>query len=114
MYFGKYLKELRLSKGYGMSRFARLMGILPSELSNIERGRIQPPQDNNFINTIITKLSLLNNEQLPLKNFWKKNNIVKSKKREIGVPLFPITTDGRILSTKELISLKDHINKYYE
>lgn len=39
---GKQCKELRLYEGFGMRQYAELNGILPSDLCNMEHGRMDP------------------------------------------------------------------------
>lgn len=57
--FGIYLKELRLSKGYGLRSFARRVGLQPSNLSLIESGRQRPPQNERTLRHIAEALDLM-------------------------------------------------------
>src|SRR5437868_5219945 len=43
--FGPLLRDLRLKANLGLRRFAELIGIKPSNLSDIENGRRHPPAD---------------------------------------------------------------------
>ena len=40
--FGEYLKQQRLEGSYGLREFARKIDMHPSNLSNLERGKIPP------------------------------------------------------------------------
>lgn len=41
--FGQMLRERRLEKGYGLRRFAEMVGISPTYLSQVEQGNVDPP-----------------------------------------------------------------------
>jgi transcriptional regulator with XRE-family HTH domain len=43
--FGGLLRDLRLKANLGLRRFAELIGMKPSNLSDIENGRRHPPSD---------------------------------------------------------------------
>jgi transcriptional regulator with XRE-family HTH domain len=56
--FGSLLRELRLRANIGLRRFAELVGIKPSNLSDIENGRRHPPSDPDKLREIAESLGL--------------------------------------------------------
>jgi transcriptional regulator with XRE-family HTH domain len=110
MYFGQELKKIRLKYGYGLRRFADLIKIKASMLSNIERGIVQPPIDEDFIYKIHFELLMQEDELLLLQKLQKQNNIFY-RKREIGFPMFVQTTDGKPMSEEKYMELYRYINE---
>ena len=51
--FAEYLRACRLEAGYGLRAFAEAIEMQPPNLSNIEHGRANPPQDR----TTLTKIA---------------------------------------------------------
>ena len=56
--FGPLLRELRLAANLGLRRFAELIGVKPSNLSDIENGRRLPPSDPAKLGEIAEALGL--------------------------------------------------------
>jgi len=56
--FGPLLRDLRLKANLGLRRFAELIGIKPSNLSDIENGRRHPPADPEKLREIAETLGL--------------------------------------------------------
>lgn len=56
--FGKFLRKLRLKKGYGLRSFAKKIDWLPSNLSHLETGRINPPREKKVLYRIAKELGL--------------------------------------------------------
>jgi transcriptional regulator with XRE-family HTH domain len=56
--FGPLLRDLRLKANLGLRRFAELIDIKPSNLSDIENGRRHPPADSAKLREIAETLGL--------------------------------------------------------
>ncbi len=41
--FGERLREKRIEKGYSLRKFADLVGVSPTYLSQVEQGNVDPP-----------------------------------------------------------------------
>src|SRR5438309_1959720 len=41
--FGKVLREKRVEKGHSLRKFADLVGVSPTYLSQVEQGNVEPP-----------------------------------------------------------------------
>jgi len=41
--FGLVLRERRVEKGYSLRKFAGMVGVSPTYLSQVERGNVDPP-----------------------------------------------------------------------
>lgn len=41
--FGKALREKRIAKGFSLRKFAELVGVSPTYLSQVEQGNVDPP-----------------------------------------------------------------------
>jgi transcriptional regulator with XRE-family HTH domain len=56
--FGKNLRSHRLQIGLGLRAFALAAGMEPSELSNLEHGRLAPPREKGALDTLADLLKL--------------------------------------------------------
>src|SRR3972149_4187260 len=54
--FGEFLRESRLKARFGLRAFAEAVEMQPSNLSNLEHGRIHPPQDPKILTRIADSL----------------------------------------------------------
>ena len=111
MRFGEALKKIRLEQGFGLRNFADKVNIDASFLSNIEKGRKNPPSDQSFLDQIFEALpDILIKDKTILEISHKLNNVV-SQKNKIGFPIFATKNDGTPLSEKEMRALSDYIQK---
>ena len=58
MDWGEFIREKRLQAGYGLREFAGLVGILPSNYNNMEKGRASPPQEKARLDQIAETLGI--------------------------------------------------------
>lgn len=120
-YFGTYLKKIRLEKGFGLRRFAKLIAILPSNLCHIETGRQSPPQDMAWLKKVIHVLGIKEGSAE-----WDKFFELQAKRGEIPadvkqylvqknaldvVPLMARTIKNKKLTRKDIEKLIDDIQK---
>jgi len=121
--FGQFLKNIRVeSANIGLRRFAELVELQPSNLSNIERGRIPPPANNETLERICDALGLSTTDPRRAKLFdlsAKSNDsripadIAKIVKENQGVPVLVRTVANRQLSDEKLRELAEYIEENY-
>jgi transcriptional regulator with XRE-family HTH domain len=58
MHWGDFVRRKRLGMGYGLRRFAELVGMLPSNYNHMEKGRMSPPQSNAKLDEIAKLLGI--------------------------------------------------------
>ena len=116
MTFGEKLKELRLNKAHmGLRKFATEAEIRASDLSDIERGRVQPPQFYTWINKIRIALNLKEDskEYLELHEAWLEQFVMKKMENKC-FPLFACTSDGKPAKPEKLIKFAEHMKEIAE
>lgn len=120
--FGRMLKRLRLEETcIGLRAFADLINMKPSNLSNIERGRIPPPASRPAISRICDALGLPSEdprrEQLFDLAAKAKNRIpadvAEAVKEHPGIPVLVRTVANKQLSEDKLRELAEYIKKFY-
>jgi len=120
--FGEFLRRARLEAGYGLRTFAVTVGLQPSNLSNIERGKISPPQKADRLKVIAETLGFeegsKNRQRLfDLAADYKKGAIPPDVKEVAakmkGIPVLLRTIDNKRLSAKQLRELTDYVNKHF-
>ena len=120
--FGGLLKKLRLEEAnIGLRAFADLIDMKPSNLSNVERGRIPPPANRKAIDSICDALGLSSKD--PRRNNLfdlaakAKNripaDITEVIKKHPGIPVLVRTVANKQLSEKKLRELAEYIKKFY-
>jgi len=121
--FGQLLKKIRIEKAnIGLRRFAELVELQASNLSNIERGKIPPPANSKTLNCICDTLGLSKSDPLRVKLFdlaaqYKSKRIPADVadiiKQNAGVPVLVRTVDNKQLSEKKLKDLAKYIEEHY-
>lgn len=118
-YFGTYLKKIRLEKGYGLRKFAKLINILPSNLCHIETGRQSPPRSTEWLKKVLKVLGIKEGGEE-----WNKFFELQTKRGEIpadvkeyfiqknaldAVPLMARTIKNKKLTRKQIEQIIDDI-----
>ena len=120
--FGNFLKKCRLRAGYGLRSFALMIDMKPSNLSNIEHGRLNPPQDPEALTQITETLGLVEDsiEWLRLFDLAVKHksaalppDVASYAGKTPGIPVLLRTIKGKKLTQKDLRELTSHINEQY-
>ena len=119
--FGSYLRSLRLKAGYGLRRFAAQVGYQPSNLSNLERGKLPPPRDPQVLEELADALSLaegsaerekffdLAREALDVPLPADVERYARSRK---AVTVLLRAARDKHLTDEDLYALLEHINKH--
>jgi transcriptional regulator with XRE-family HTH domain len=120
--FGQLLKKLRIKEAkIGLRAFAGMINMKPSNLSNVETGRIAPPASSEAIKTICDALGLSSNDPRREKLFdlaakaGKRipADIADTVKQQKGIPVLVRTVANKQLSEKKLRELAEYIKKFY-
>ncbi len=123
MTFGEYLRAHRLKAGLGLRAFAEAVQLQPSNLSNIEHGRIPPPQDASILDRIAEMLGMAegsgDRERLyDLAVAHKKDalpaDVASFAARTPGIPVILRTVKNRKLTEQEIKNLAEYINKRFK
>ena len=120
--FGSFLRKKRLEAGYGLRAFAMAIEMQPSNLSNIERGKIPPPQDRERLEHIARALDIEENSDdwarlfdlaVAHKEGAVPADIAEYTAKTEGVPVLLRTVKNRQLSKDEFKQLTDYIQKHF-
>lgn len=120
--FGAFIRERRLAAELGLRRFAEMIGMLPSNLSNIEHGRLNPPQDPEMLKRIANALDMqrgtanwarLHDLAVAHKDAALAPDVAQYAARAPGVPLLLRTIADRRLTEAELEKLAEYIESQY-
>ncbi len=117
--FGEFLRAHRLRAGFGLRAFAEAAGMQPSNLSNLEHGRLAPPQEETTLETFaellglaagsaerarLFDLAVAGRERLPA-------DVAGFAARTPGIPVLLRTIANKGLGKKELERLTEYVNK---
>ncbi len=120
--FGQLLKKIRVEEAnIGLRRFAELVDLQPSNLSNIERGKIPPPANKQTLDRICDGLGLSSTDPHRAELFdlaAKDSNripadIAKIVRENEGVPVLVRTVANQQLSDEKLRELARYIEENY-
>jgi transcriptional regulator with XRE-family HTH domain len=117
--FGHLLKEFRLAVGLGQAQFAEMIGMKPSNLSAIEHGRRNPPDDVERLREIALALGLEDASEEWTRFFdsaaaSRTGELPADVRHMAGRTLVPVllrTIDDKQLSDEELSRLIADIEK---
>jgi transcriptional regulator with XRE-family HTH domain len=117
--FGQLLKELRLAVGLGQTQFAEMISMKPSNLSAIEHGRRNPPEDPERLKEIASALGLEEGSGAWTRFFdaavaTRAGKLPADVRHLAGRKLVPVllrTIDEKQLSDEELARLIADIEK---
>lgn len=119
--FGGCLRELRLKAGYGLRRFAVETGFQPSNLSNLERGKLRPPREAERLGQIAEALGLLEGTRDWVRFFDLAADAQKAPLpadvegyalRHKAIPVLLRTAKAKKLTDREFRELADYINRH--
>ncbi len=117
--FGNYLRTCRLGAGYGLRSFAEVIDMQPSNLSNIEHGRVNPPQDRDTLAKIADTLGLrgtARNRLFDLAVSHKRGalppDVAEFAGHTSGIPVLLRTIADRKLTRKDLDALVEHVKRH--
>jgi transcriptional regulator with XRE-family HTH domain len=118
--FGTYLRESRLKVGYGLRSFAEAVEMQPSNLSNVEHGRMPPPQDLTALAKIADTLGLpegstertrLFDLAVAHKQPALPPDVAAFAAKTPGIPVLLRTIENKRLTREDLARLTDYINQ---
>jgi transcriptional regulator with XRE-family HTH domain len=120
--FGEMVKRLRIEEAcIGLRAFADLVNMRPSNLSNMERGRIAPPADKKKLDLICDALGLPSQDPRRAQLFdlaaRAKNRIpadvADAVREQPGIPVLVRSVSNRQLNEKEIRDLAEYIKEFY-
>lgn len=121
--FGGLLKKVRVERaGIGLRRFADLVDMQPSNLSNIERNRIPAPANKKTITLMCDTLGLPKDDELRTKFFDLAAtshsgripaDVAGIVREQPGVPVLVRTVANKQLSEQKLRELAKYIEEQY-
>lgn len=113
--FGAILRQYRLRSGYGLRRFAKLIGEMPSNLSAVETGGRSPWRQMEKLRKVANALALEEGSRdwdrfflAACKPEILPPDVERLLERELNIALLR-TVDELKLSDDELTELVDHV-----
>jgi transcriptional regulator with XRE-family HTH domain len=120
--FGQLLKKIRIEEAnIGLRSFAELVELQPSNLSNMERGKIPAPANKETLDRICDALGLSSADprkaalfDLAVKDSKRiPADIATAIKENKGVPVLVRTVANKQLSDEKLRELTKYIEEHY-
>jgi transcriptional regulator with XRE-family HTH domain len=120
--FGTYLRQLRLAAGFGLRAFAQKIEMQPSNLCNMEAGRIAPPQSAETMRRITRALGLeanseeskrLNNLAVAEKPGTIPPDIAEYVAEQPAIPLLLRSVQGKQLDEQGFRELAAFIESHF-
>ena len=120
--FGEYLRACRLKAGYGLRVFAEAIEMRPSNLSNVEHGRIPPPQDLGTQTRIADALGFPEGSKERERLFdlavaYKQKlpaDVAAFAAKTPGIPVILRTLQNRRLTKRQVEDLTRYINRRFQ
>jgi len=120
--FGEYLRACRLKAGYGLRVFAEAIEMRPSNLSNVEHGRIPPPQDLGTLTRIADALGFPEGSKERERLFdlavaYKQKlpaDVAAFAAKTPGIPVILRTLQNRRLTKRQVEDLTRYINRRFQ
>jgi transcriptional regulator with XRE-family HTH domain len=115
--FGPFLRARRLQAGFGLRAFAEAAGLQPSNLSNLEHGRIAPPQDRAILEVLAELLGLEGDDRARLFDLAVAGrerlpaDVAAFAARTPGIPVLLRTIENRGLNRTELEKVTQYVNR---
>jgi transcriptional regulator with XRE-family HTH domain len=117
--FGEFLRSRRLSAGFGLRAFAEAAGLQASNLSNMEHGRIAPPQERAKLAELADLLNLGKSTPDRARLFdlaaagqgRLPADVAAFAAKTPGIPVLLRTIENRGLSRAELERLTEYVNR---
>ncbi|NHZ87216.1 MAG: hypothetical protein GWP19_15305 [Planctomycetia bacterium] len=121
--FGQFIHYMRLNKQFGLRYFAREIGWQPSNLSNLEHGRLKPPQDKNTLLNFAEVLGI-DKDSNEYKDLFKlaaqeNNKIIPADIEEFvsgkeAIPVLFRTMNDHKFKDGDIRKLIEHIRDHYK
>lgn len=115
--FGEFLRAQRIRAGFGLRAFAEKAGMQASNLSNMEHGRIPPPQERAILESLAELLGLADEDRARLFDLAVAGrerlpaDVATFAARTPGIPVLLRTIENRGLGRAELEKLTKYVNR---
>ena len=120
-HFGRFLRESRLKVEFGLRNFAVMIDMKPSNLSNMEHGRISPPKDARKLTKIAKLLGIEENSAE-----WRELfDLAAQKSGDLpmdvldyaaatkGIPVLLRSIKESKMTKEELLELTEYLRSHY-